>query len=402
MPDTRCDPYQVETALVSTLERKKYAMHVTRRSFLTSLAATHLLFSKTARAFDSGRPLVGAIRWDAWYAPGSGPTSAVEKSLGPPQYRWRFPFFAEVKAEAATPIQLPKGSQALMDLEIRQATYAGLDYWAFVGYEPNNPMSAGLTLYLNSQENHAIKFCFFTELVRFGDSKQFSELVDEHIKLMSHPNYVRTPDGRPLYYLGFIDNRTVNSRWGSVEGLRRGILGFRRKTFAAVGKDPYIAICGPFAEFREWSSTGGDAISAYSIGDPRAIGAYSALANIVEERWVSFTSAGLPVIPTAMAGLDRRPRVEHPVPWEPYQKPGEGIAYHYESSNPEELARHVERALGFAVKQSAPAVLIYAWNENDEGGWLVPTLPCETKRIVSLHRVLTPNGQVPNPGCKFD
>lgn len=33
-------------------------------------------------------------------------------------------------------------------------------------------------------------------------------------------------------------------------------------------------------------------------------------------------------------------------------------------------------------------MLIYAWNENDEGSWLMPTLPCQTDRPDALHQVL--------------
>jgi hypothetical protein len=44
-----------------------------------------------------------------------------------------------------------------------------------------------------------------------------------------------------------------------------------------------------------------------------------------------------------------------------------------------ELANHLADALDWTSRNRASAapvnaVLIYAWNENDEGGWLVPTL----------------------------
>jgi hypothetical protein len=41
-----------------------------------------------------------------------------------------------------------------------------------------------------------------------------------------------------------------------------------------------------------------------------------------------------------------------------------------------------------APDQQAPVALIYAWNENDEGGWLMPTWPCQTDRLDALHQVL--------------
>ena len=78
-----------------------------------------------------------------------------------------------------------------------------------------------------------------------------------------------------------------------------------------------------------------------------------------------------------MAGWDRRPRMEDPVPWEKYQKPGAGIG---------EVLRHADSA-GTGEQSAMPCagrcrtinrhpqpIIIYAWNEHDEGGYLCPTL----------------------------
>ena len=115
-------------------------MKITRRTLFASALTTPFFSYSHARA--AARPLVGAIRWDAWYGPGSIPTEAVTHSLSPPQYRWRLPFFAQ---QNASHVLLPAASQALMNLEIRQAEYAGLDYWAFVRHK-NRPNVTGTTV----------------------------------------------------------------------------------------------------------------------------------------------------------------------------------------------------------------------------------------------------------------
>jgi hypothetical protein len=93
-----------------------------------------------------------------------------------------------------------------------------------------------------------------------------------------------------------------------------------------------------------------------------------------------------------MAGWDRRPRVENPVPWECWQRPGAGLDRFYHPPRPEELAAHLRRALAWIERhpRAAPAraALIYAWNENDEGGWLVPTYPFDAARLDALRGVL--------------
>src|SRR5215471_2466918 len=100
----------------------------TRRDTLLGLVAS-AIGASAPRAQAPDRPLVGALRWDAWYAPGSEPTMAVERSLAPPRYQSRMPFFA--RRETGRQLSLPAMSASLMDLEIAQAAYAGLDFWAF-------------------------------------------------------------------------------------------------------------------------------------------------------------------------------------------------------------------------------------------------------------------------------
>jgi hypothetical protein len=110
---------------MSGMERQVRSVDVMSRAALTRrqllwLAASTVAGTRLASgATRTDRPLVGAIRWDAWYAPGPEVTSAVEKTLSPPRYRWRLPFFA--KQDDAGHVYLPAITQGLMDLEIEQA-----------------------------------------------------------------------------------------------------------------------------------------------------------------------------------------------------------------------------------------------------------------------------------------
>ena len=112
--------------------------------------------------------------------------------------------------------------------------------------------------------------------------------------------------------------------------------------------------------------------------------------------WERCEKTGAQVVPIAMAGWDRRPRIEHPVPWEKYQKPGEGMERYYATPTPQELAAHIEEAMRWAAERPArcpaQAVILYAWNEHDEGGWLQPTLGADGKpdasRIRAIGKVL--------------
>jgi hypothetical protein len=97
-----------------------------------------------------------------------------------------------------------------------------------------------------------------------------------------------------------------------------------------------------------------------------------------------------------MTGWDRRPRIEHPVPWEASQKPGVGIDSYYQTATPPQIAAHVVDCLRWlsAHPASAPTetAVIYAWDEDDEGGWLIPTYDGtaggDTSRLDALRSVL--------------
>jgi hypothetical protein len=354
------------------------------------------------RAQAADRPLIGALRWDAWYVPGSEPTTAVERSLAPRQYRSRMPFFA--RRDAGDQLSLPGLSPNLMALEIEQASYAGLDFWAFVAYPQDSPMSVALHQYLASAPRGRMRFCLFTQLEYWGTANAPAPLIHEHVALMKHESYVRVADGRPLYFLGFITAAKADQRWRGIAGLRAQIDGFRARAIAANAGDPYIVMGGSPKDMVALAPMlGGDAVGAYAISDGRGIGDYVALTRIAEEGWRTLAGSGIPVVPTIMTGWDRRPRVEHPVPWERQQRPGAGIQYHFAAPQPDEIAAHLRHAMTWMADQPAarraPAALIYAWNENDEGGWLVPTIPCDTRRIAALHAALVQGSVGPAPGC---
>ncbi len=88
-----------------------------------------LLLAHAPSGYSGARPIVGAIRWDAWYGE-SGPVKEVERSLGPKKYHFRLPFFARVFGDDQ--VRINGDAETIMDQEIAFAAEAGLNYWAFV------------------------------------------------------------------------------------------------------------------------------------------------------------------------------------------------------------------------------------------------------------------------------
>lgn len=337
------------------------------------------------------RPLVGAIRWDAWHGDKGTPGQAVQRALGPAKWHHRLPFFAQVRDDGS--VAIDGARQDVMDQEIRYAVQAGLDYWAFVTYPPDTAMSLGLKLYLTSRLRTQIRFCLVTECSRWRDPAFVSRLA----KLMREPGYQTVCDGRPLLYLGFITADKLQHAWQGADGFRKVVDGLRATALRAGLKDPYVVVMDSNpAQGKRWAEAlGCQAISSYAAQAGGRGASYAALARHAEASWARGKAIGAHVVPLCMAGWDRRPRVEHPVPWETWQKPGQGLDRFYHAPTPAELATHVQDALDWLRDNpAAPArcALIYAWNENDEGGWLVPTLAADgtpdTRRIEALGHVL--------------
>jgi len=326
------------------------------------------------------RPVVGAIRWDAWHGDHGSPGNAVQQALSPAKWHCRLPFFAKVTGTNS--VTIDGTAQSVMDQEIAYAKLAGLDYWAFVTYADDDPMSIGLKRYLSSRQRGDIKFCLLTECSRWHEPK----FVDRLVGLLSEPGYQEVAGGRPLIYLGFIDETKLP---GGVAGLRRAVDSLRARVVAAGRKNPYLVIMDFVpADGQKWvEALGADALSSYAT-QGGGHGSYADLTGHAEEFWERCRATGKLVVPIVMAGWDRRPRVEFPMFWEPNQKPGVGIEKFYETPSPEQLAGHLDRTLQWSKTHAAPAVIIYAWNENDEGGWIVPTLSEGDARLRAIRGVI--------------
>ena len=74
--------------------------------------------------------MVGAIRWDGWLVDG-GVGRAVSKSLTPPQWSTRLPFFARVREDGSR--ELCGDTAEVMTAEIAAARTARLDPTAVPG-----------------------------------------------------------------------------------------------------------------------------------------------------------------------------------------------------------------------------------------------------------------------------
>jgi hypothetical protein len=96
---------------------------------------------------------------------------------------------------------------------------------------------------------------------------------------------------------------------------------------------------------------------------------------------------GLKVIPWVTAGRNTKPRIEHPVAWA--KVPADQWV---SDGTPQQIADDLGNALkwvdGNRAACEANAVIIYAWNEFDEGGWICPTFGNNTTRLEAIKKIL--------------
>jgi hypothetical protein len=331
------------------------------------------------------KPLIGAIRWDAWHGKKDGVNDVMEKTLAPKRYHERLPFFAEIINDST--VRIDGSSQQVMDQEIAYAKYAGLDYWAFVLYSEKDMLSLGLKTYLQSNHHSDINFCAITEQGRF--TFKDTAYINYLIRLIKTPGYQTVLNARPLWYFGFINEENVKNTWGSIHQLKKQIDSVRNLIIEAGLENPYLVIMDfDAATGKKWcDSLGADAISSYVAVKNTKLGTYQQLANETANFWEECKATGKQVVPVWDAGWNPKPRIDHPTPWHVYPD-----KEYFTNATAGELAQHFKNGLQWIKENkeaaNAQCVIIYSWNEFDEGGWLCPTIGNNTERIDAIHSLL--------------
>jgi predicted acetyltransferase len=310
------------------------------------------------------RPRIGAIRWDAW---SGGPvTRQVEKTLGPAKYHHRLPWFADVLDDSR--VRIDGSPQGVTDREIEFAADAGLDYWAFLLYPESESMSDGLKSYLRSAGRKRIRFCLILHNAFGVPEDQWPRERDRAVGLLKEPGYQTVLGGRPLVFAFALGHKGAFPAARFAEFI---------ETARLAGLDPYCVHMGwnPTTDFAAQSPRGFEAVSAYAYAKNE--GSFAELASGCEtDYWANAAAGGVPYIPLVTTGWDKQPRKDNPVSWELDH------SYHKQARFPDppapaEIAQHLGRALAFVGDHPglcpARAVIVYAWNEYDEGGWLAPT-----------------------------
>lgn len=336
----------------------------------------------------------GLTRWDFFYANTGDPCRHTRRALGNPRYRSRAPFFAtEV---SSNDIQF-NPTQATMDAEIAFAKDNNVSYWAFLLYNTSNSdydsTHIAYNLYQASANKNDVKWCEMRPSYLCGGTGNYSTQVTEMVAHVQTSNYQLVLTNRPLVYI-YYTAADLTTYWaGSYANFKAMLDSFRTAAQAAGTGNPYIVamVSGATAGATVKTGLGADAISDYITVYPSGVdGTYASLASATEAYWEAQRVAATTVVPNVMSGWSRAPRIERPAPWTiATQRPWIGASTPFALPTNVELAAHVQEAVDFATTNSCAAILGYAWNEFDEGGWFCPTIGDPTgSRLVAIKNII--------------
>lgn len=375
-----------------------------------------MLFGATLA--EASNPLgvtVGAIRWDAWIGKsGNGGSFSpvgpyVEKNLiyqdRPAHYPFydRWPFYA--KMTSADTLEVRQLTPTIMDQDIAYAKRSGINYWAFNYYPSGSGMDIARNLYFTNTSKAGLNFTYIIDK-KWMPQEMFSKLINgEPVDIWTVPqgglkdqSYQRVLNGRPLLYIFS----------GSGINYSRDDIATLRSMAASSGvPNPYIVLMtnGDSSQANQLATEiGADAISGYASsantysasGTTWANGSpYANLAAADQRNWASHANTGKSVVPWVTTGWDNRPRSNYAVPWCEVTAQNDCKANPMDFSakaQPHEIAANLQAAINWTGNNqqvaAANTVIMYAWNEFDEGGWLTPTHAEGTARIDEISNVL--------------
>ncbi len=339
-------------------------------TILSKSSIKHNVNVKPSRALHV--PAVGAIRWDAWYS-GSNLSKTEEIALSPEKWHYRLPFYAVIPKKGTVQIRLD--TQAQMDFEIRAAKAGGLDYWAFGYYGDNDKNANALKKYLNSAHKADMRYALLLFPQAIGKSGWLGQVVAH----FSDPLYMKVLNGRPLLY--------VFDAGGSIS--KNDLESVRSAAKSAGLPNPYIAWMTWDVQDGKCESHDCDAIANYGLsptGNPLEVVPYQNLANVDLKFSQDAENRGLKVIPPVGTGWDPRPGYDYPPPW------GAGYKTAVTNGTPQEIAENLNTAIHWANSNGSAeskVILIYAWNEFEEGGWLTPMLQGGAERLTAISSVMS-------------
>ena len=284
----------------------------------------------------------------------------------------------------------------IMQKQIDYCADHDIAFWAFDWYYPEGeiktmPCNNALELYLKAPNCQRLKFCLLVanhEGFRIGP-KDWDACCDRWIELFQKPSHLRL-DGQPL--LIFFSPGELQEAFGGVEEVRKAFDLLRAKAKKAGLLGVSIGGCtGPGKHLADLARSGYTVFTGYNCGGWMNGGGSQPFHKLIDDSDRLFEqmagTSPLPCIPVITAGWDRRP-------WEQGKIPPEKMSAWHPDRTPKLVEEFVRLGVGWLDKHPNKAtpqrlLLIYAWNENGEGGYLTPTAKDGTEYLKAVQRAIS-------------
>ena len=258
----------------------------------------------------------------------------------------------------------------IMERQIDLAADNGIEFFLFCWYwrdngGPINPAAIenlslhnSLNLYMKAKNKHRIKFSFLVANHAGSEIKgaeNWAKAAAYWMPYFKDPQWV-TVDGKPLVVI-------FSSRGIDNEGLARMQSGATEAGLPGLA----IAGCGNTQDKNFTHRTHYNIVPGYSAGSEEHD--YSELVEAHKQQWKGTEQQ--PYIPTLTVGWDKRP-------WEDNTGRNQRQGWYFTNRTRSAVRQYLSDAITWMDDHPTETtkeriVLIYAWNELGEGGYLVPT-----------------------------
>ncbi|MBK9293417.1 MAG: glycoside hydrolase family 99-like domain-containing protein [Oligoflexia bacterium] len=353
------------------------------------------------------RPSVGAIRWDYWF--GGSPYSPLITQA----WDLRRPASATRNNDGTINMQLDR--QEVVDQEILDASNAGIDYFSYVSYigYDGDGLTFGpnraLAYHLKSNYKSKMKFSLILSSHHLGLTKSannhtaWEKTKKIILSFVERPEFMRV-NSKPLIY--FMDAEIFENYWGSSEEARQKLSELKTYIESKTGQTPIVValswtnyhwnlLANKIPNFFDGVTSYANAptfdntdANGFNWGQANVEIAYADLEKGCVGRDRKFRNSfnqDVYVVPSITTGWDERP-LKGTDPY--YQRDLKNSWCSH--AKPEEIANHVAETLNWveARSKNLNTVLMYAWNEYLEGGFLAPMVQDGDARLKALEKVL--------------
>jgi hypothetical protein len=294
-------------------------------------------------------------------------------------------------------------SLPVVEQQIDCAADHGLTFFAFDWYWPEgpdkeSPMNIGLQLYLQAKNKRRLEFCLLVANhggFRIGPA-DWETVSDIWVRLFKEPTHLKV-GGKPL--LIFFAPRELRGAFGTAEAVKAAFDKLDAKARAAGLEGVCVAACATPGPENNWSDLSdlkaqgyscltGYNYHGYPVKGPDKIQPFSRMIEGHEDIWNRFAARSpLPYVPVVTVGWDKRP-------WEDAANTNTYAVY-YPDRTPSQVGDFVARAIKWMDQHADKTtkeriLLLYAWNENGEGGYLTPTKGMGDAYLQAVRQALRP------------